>query len=85
MADERGAFDGGQPGEWTPSAGPAPGAGWAPIGGTQARAYSPYQHGGTSPPFQGSGALPAHILYPASQLDLELLLILVTTYTQHIV
>ena len=61
MADERGAFDGGQPGEWTPSAGPAPGAGWAPIGGTQGRAYSPYQHGGTSPPFQGSGALPAHI------------------------
>ena len=76
MADERGAFGGGQPGEWTPSAGPNPGAGWAPIGGTQARAYSPYQHGGTSPPFQGSGALPAHILYPASQLDLELLLIL---------
>ena len=44
MADERGAFDGGQPGEWTPSAGPAPGAGWAPVGGTQGRAYSPYQH-----------------------------------------
>ena len=40
MADERGAFDGGQPGEWTPSAGPAPGAGWAPIGGTQGRAYT---------------------------------------------
>ena len=42
MADERGAFGGGQPGEWTPSAGPNPGAGWAPIGGTQGRAYSPY-------------------------------------------
>ena len=49
MADERGAFDGGQPGEWTPSAGPAPGAGWAPIGGTQARAYSPYQQESLSP------------------------------------
>ena len=45
MADERGAFGGGQPGEWTPSAGPNPGAGWAPIGGTQGRAYSPYQQG----------------------------------------
>ena len=44
MADERGAFGGGQPGEWTPSAGPNPGAGWAPIGGIQGRAYSPYQH-----------------------------------------
>ena len=44
MADERGAFGGGQPGEWTPSAGPNPGAGWAPVGGTQGRAYSPYQH-----------------------------------------
>ena len=43
MADERGAFGGGQPGEWTPSAGPNPGAGWAPIGGIQGRAYSPYQ------------------------------------------
>ena len=47
MADERGAFGGGQPGEWTPSAGPNPGAGWAPVGGTQGRAYSPYQHATT--------------------------------------
>ena len=46
MADERGAFGGGQPGEWTPSAGPNPGAGWAPVGGSQGRAYSPYQQKG---------------------------------------
>jgi len=55
MADERGAFGGGQPGEWTPSVGPNPGAGSAAGAGdavpvaSASRQLTPFPSRGMDP------------------------------------